>query len=262
MIWREIFLEVTLRAFKKTHENHTPWHLNKNQVTKEDIKKLNGGEGVLLALETTVASDISTEFINSMFTNGLITEKKPRYYDIKREVTFKPINKSNCVFKNSIGDKQCSKKVDLVIRRIENDNEKTLEHIPVIIELKRYQLYDFEIGSGNVTVQKPNLSGILRDIENLRSVKKHWAEFENTDYSKYKTCLIYQLVWGDVNTKDVANLKSKLSKELIIPEEQVFLRWFPRTISDNGKPQVEKWIWLALIEIDPDKNDWTKDDTP
>jgi len=178
-VWREVFLEVALRAIKKVHLSHTPWRLKKYEIDKEELRALNEGEAIFLALETTIASEISNEFIYSSFTNGMnigdknakpdLVKPYPRYYEILREVSFNNVNDGKLFYKlrpsreqlknlksTSYNDEtpdQQSNVVDLIVRRWEKYDEGLTGpeyKQPALIELKRYNKYEFSISEGTV----------------------------------------------------------------------------------------------------------------
>lgn len=239
-------MEVALKAMKSIHSSHSAWHLKKEDVKREDISKLNNGKGALLALETTVASEISIELVNSMFTSGLKLGDIPRNYDIKREVLFKPEDGETNYFVKKNDEKQKTKKVDIVIRRVENEGDDEL--YPVLVELKRRAFYEFELGTAEIKKSGENLDGILLDIENLKSLKKNWEHLNSHYYNQYDRCLIYQMVWGEIKDSETGKFRSEFAKELGVDENNIHLKWLPIIVEEE--PKVTKWIWISLIEIE------------
>jgi len=45
-----------------------------------------------------------------------------------------------------------------------------------------------------------------------------------------------------------------LTQDLDVEEKDIQLKWLPLTFEKNNigiPPSIDKWLWLALIEIDP-----------
>jgi hypothetical protein len=250
-IWRKVFLEITLRAMRKVHLSHAPWELGKVLITEDDLPKLNDGYGVLLALETTVASEISNEFIYSSFTSGMKfqyknEEPKPKYYEIQREKQFTYKNKK--LFKGIDGDIN-TKQVDLVLRRW--DEQKQIHNTLIIMELKRYNLYSFDISTGRVTPKGSNINEIKRDLKNLGVFKDKWEILKVKDYSEHTTCTPYMLIWGEANMNQAQSLLSDFKTNFNIEDTKVYIKWMPLTIVEmtRTQPIVTEWLWIALLEI-------------
>lgn len=270
-IWRDVFLEIALRAIKKIHFSHTPWMLKKQEIRSNDLKLLNENEAIFTARETTVADEISNEFIYSTFTHGLKIEDEngkdysARYYEINREVYF------NMQIKGKT--KECY--VDLITRRWEPDPQKNgdpIYKLPQLIELKRYSPSSVDIANGNAEEQKENIKSIKKDIKKLQDLYANWSKLKHSansdDVNTFLTRnnehpLLYVLTWGrypiikqSSNTskiKDKENIiREKLRKDLgksNIKNDMIFLRWSPLIINDLC--DIDTWLWLALIEIAP-----------
>lgn len=265
-------MEIALRALKNVHLTHTPWKMKKRELGVDELRELNEGIGIFLALETTVASAISNEFIYSSFTSGMhiksegADEAESRYFEILREVTFKTTDESKLFLNDDLDVTQSENNVDLVTRRWKNAE---VEFPPSLIELKRYNKYNFKIQSGKASKAGTNCDGIIRDILNLKVIRTNInnisldksTELKINNFGDDRNVYLYVLTWGIFEAEgEISDVRDFLFNELkhggvdLIAKKDVRLKWLPlKFVDDNtgAPPQIKEWLWLALIEIDP-----------
>lgn len=275
-VWREIFLEIALRALKRVHLSHSPWLLRKNKVDVKEIRFLNNGQGVFHAQETTVASEISNEFIYSSFTNGMLIGNKgnvdpnddfdysTRYFEVHREISIAAVDSKKTFFNQNGKQEQKSNVIDLIVRRWEYINNAPNYKRPSLIELKRYDLFKkVNIGNGESLKIGSNIGEIYRDIKNLLLLQDYWPYVKNeTNNFEFRDPIwaipfLYILTWGIYT--DAVDIKDKLKKLLEVKFNNVdvndiHIKWMPISIKEdkdliNNTPQVDEWLWLALIEV-------------
>jgi len=261
--WREVFLEIALRAIRRIHLDYGIWGIGQNPLdTKVHLENFNAGPGIQLAMEETVCAAITQEFINSRFINGNFYKNLNRFYEIDREITFEKKDKT--------------KRIDIFIDRYKMSEDK--KHLlfyryPVLIEAKRAHYFIPRITEGDVEKEDVDaqVCKIKDDIKYLIEVK---GEIVNTNgnrknLGKYKGNLkgafLYTLFWGTFE-KEKSNSKIKLNKnrpeyfieQLKLKKDHFWVKWLPLKWTTPNKP-VNQWLWIVLAEIDPKDNGDSKE---
>lgn len=260
MKWREVFLPLTLRAFKRIHYNYSIWGLGQQLFDQFDLKKINQNHGLLLANETSVCDSITQEFINSPLTNGAYIDGQIRYYSIFREVDFSFDKSLKNRFKIDNKEKR-TKTVDLLLNRYKlSVTERKISQIPVLIEAKRYHYFTPNIVTGEPEFKRTNENSIIEDVKYLRQIKANLSQLQfELKVINPETVFIYTLFWGLLN--DTYKKKpSEIIKEKFegyLNESDSYYEYLP--IKWEGTT-VKEWIWICLSQID--KVDRQEEESP
>ena len=253
MTWKEVFMPLALRAFKKIHYNYAIWGLGQQLLADFDAQKINQGYGILAANETAVCDAITQEFINSPLTNGANLQSEIRYYSIFREMGFSFSNQSDKVFNTNENGRQKRKNVDLVLNRyklIEDTRESS--KIPVLIEAKRYHSFKPNITTGEPEyLGSTNEASIKKDIAYLKEIREKHVELEfELNSIKPQDLFIYVLFWGLLNTED--KFREKPDEIIntkfcgVLKAEHSLYEYLPIKWKDNS---VTDWVWICLSQI-------------
>ena len=265
-IWRELFLDIALRAIRRTHYEFGIWELGQSKLKLTDFLNLNQGNGINFAPEESVRDAIAQEIIYSGLWKQHPIEDEPRSYWIDREVRISYDMREALKFE--IYKKYLSKKVnnnpenifniDIVFKRIEeksNDNKPT---IPVLIEAKRFELVTINLIDKSMKIGKPQFRDIDSDILKLKILKDIYKDKEITIKDKqYKGFQTYILVWGlsrkrfDIK-KDLIN---KLDGKKYLSKKETSIRYLP--IQWNEKLKVTK-SYVCKNAINNSKIETTK----
>jgi hypothetical protein len=165
--WASVFIEVALRAVRRVHYEYGLWGIGPQwKMGRQLAERINTGQGIELALETSVCAAITQEFIGSPSLAGLWVEQGPdgkpdhevRYFMIDRETKY------------LTGEK---KRVDLFVRKfIPKDGKPGGELIPVrlpsFIEAKRAHLWTADIKTGEATHQRSQIKDVQADVQKLK----------------------------------------------------------------------------------------------
>lgn len=246
-IWRDIFLELTVRAFRKLNLDYGLWTLGQssNHDLLSSIEKINNGGGIELVLEPDACSAITREFLNSTFTKGNKINNENRFYEINREV--------GC-------DGQS---VDLFVNRYKIiRNNVYYSDCPTLIEAKRAHYYTPNLRTGKKGRLSYKYDEILMDIAKLENIKRV-GQFQFTGYDNFnfRSLNIYVLFWGLSN--DLSTVESEIYTRSygIIELKNCHFKCFPITsavgLEVNLKNDLE-WCWICLYEINPNQGDKEK----
>jgi hypothetical protein len=86
IVWREIFLEIAVRAIRKVHYDFAIWELGQGKLLIENFKKLNQGYGINYAPEESVRDAITQEImLTGLWKQHTIQDEKRSYW-VDREV--------------------------------------------------------------------------------------------------------------------------------------------------------------------------------
>lgn len=141
-VWKNIFIEIALRAMRRLHLDYGLWGLGQEFGSNLNFETLNQGPGIEITDETAVCAAITQEFINSRFTNGLYINKEPRHNEILREISFTSSSRNL---------------VDIFIDRYEKkDNLTYYFRYPAFIQAKRVHYFTPEIATGSRKSKKEN----------------------------------------------------------------------------------------------------------
>jgi hypothetical protein len=238
--WREIFLELAVRALRRLNYEFAPWTMGQSlhvNVT-DNLGMINSSDGLKYVLETEVCSAITLEFLHSGFTNGDWTFNHIRRYAVDREIE---INK---------------KHIDLFVNRYEiNDKgEKKYSADPVLIEAKRGRYFIPDLKEGKSRGSN-NYSSIKRDIDKLRRARtfiEKKGKILGYDEYDFNGAFIYVMFWETTTTPK--ETKAQIMKKLECRDaENCNIRFFP-TKWDQAGPEITEWGWVCLYEIEPPKD--------
>src|SRR5690349_16779125 len=84
--WRHVFLEIALRAIRKTHYDFGVWELGQENLTLDHFRNLNQGNGINFAPEETVRDSILQEITYTGLWKTHKINDDPTSYWIDREV--------------------------------------------------------------------------------------------------------------------------------------------------------------------------------
>lgn len=243
VIWRKAFSEIALKAFRKLHLEYGAWGLGQASKKTISFEKINEGPGVELAYETSVCAAITQEFINSPLTNGAYIDKadqEERRYEIHREV--------------KIG----SESADIIINRYRKRQSIEYYKFPVIIEAKRAHYFIPQIATGERGKKQENVTEIRSDLTKLKEyrekIKTSTFKISIQGYEgNIEDAFLYLLFWGTVKKSELdwENVPLKFAKNIddnLIKNNNFEIKWMPLKWS---KPEVEEWLWIMLIEVDP-----------
>lgn len=255
-IWREVFLEVALRAIRRTHYEYGIWELGQKELILDDFSSLNQGLGIYYAPEETVRDAISQEIMLTGLWKKHTIEKELRSYWIDREVRIEfELNKTtNSPFiKELFSGNETGKKyfdIDIVFKRIEEKTKDGQETLPTLIEAKRYSHVNIDLQTKEIKIGRPQLSAINKDIAKLKLLLDLFENKPLVIKSKpYKCFRIHLLVWGiakkgfNIRTDFISKLK--YGKYLSLSEKSI--KYLP--IQWDSKMNVKKYLWIGLFEI-------------
>lgn len=228
--WMRRFLEISSKAILKTHLEYAAWSVGQSGLVEDKKQYFSPDiEGIELADEPAVCSQIVIEALNSPLFAGDFDGKEVKYYRINREVKY-------------ISTRQ---KLDLYVQRyipMTEDIDNAFE--PVYIEAKRAVLHiTKDPAKGNTEAYKVNDDAVRDDIDKLRKVKK-----------KVFRCI---LVWGVFNTslKSEFNFTPRQFLKKVNRGDMIdgtYIRWIPIGHTNNRferAPEIQKWIWILLFEV-------------
>ncbi len=273
--WRHIFLEIALRAIRKTHYEFGVWELGQEKLTLQHFKNLNQGNGINFAAEETVRDSIIQEITYTGLWKEHTINDDPSSYWIDREVKIvlkkgeairldiekKFFNSDEYAQPEEYSNDEKLFKIDLVFKRIQLSNKFFGDSTyPSLIEAKRFRLVTVDHRSSTLEVKEPQLAQIDRDILKLKLIKDYYngkqLKIREEVYDKFFT---YILLWGTDGAKfnlktDVIN-KLSMKNLLMIddPEDEdvPIVKYLPIEWDYNSTDGliVKTLLWLALIEL-------------
>jgi len=268
-VWIEIFLELAIRAITQIHHKYNVWQLGQEDLAIKDFKKLNQGQGIYYAPEEHVRDGISQQIIETGIWKEHKINGQVRSYLIDREFQIKIPFQDMVVFDKEqkfLKDKSyykedkdwanCKKRkcfnVDIVFKRIQEENKDRSKTIPTFIEAKRYKLVDVNLITKKVKIGKIQKKGIDSDILKLRVisryVKRNGIRFHNKIHKKVYT---YLLIWGEGD--ELFDLKKDLIQKLkyseFIDTDRCVIRRVPMKWGNTKKIKVKSFIWISLLPV-------------
>jgi hypothetical protein len=246
--WASRFMELVLRAFRRIHLEYGPFSLGHPWLSTEAPERLNLGPGIELADELTVVAAIVQECLNSPLLMAAPPSTEPgrsgqRYWRIQRECRY---------------DDETLRRADLVVTLYEDVGGRPQAlHPPVHVEAKRlhYWTPDFETGTSTLGTKNTAASRVRDDICKLcDSVREGYGYLMIWD------------VWRGPNAPPGAlgeehlgtdNTPSHFAESLDDPRLRLReARWLPlswrhqdSSSTFKGPPTVDRFLWIALIEI-------------
>lgn len=270
-IWKDIFLELALRAITQIHYKYNVWELGQEDLTLKEFKRLNQGRGIYYVPEEHVRDGISQQIIETGIWKKHTINGEGRSYLIDREFPIKipyqeivefdkeqQFLKDKSYYKegkdwsDSDGKKQKCFNVDIVFKRIQERNKDGTLTLPVFIEAKRYKLVNIDLIKKNIKQGAIQKDGIDSDILKLRvisqHVKKNGIIFQQKTYRKAYT---YLLVWGEGDNSFDLNkhLIDKLKYSKFIERKKCEIRRVPMTWTNKSKITVKSFIWVSLLPL-------------
>lgn len=239
-VWREIFLEIALRAIRRTHYEFGTWELGQTRLTLKDFSRLNQGNGISFAPEETVRDSISQEIILSGLWKQHPIEGEKRSYWIDREVRIFFKDKTDQYFD-----------IDIIFKRIETKAKDKQPTLPTLIEAKRFELVTIDLKTKKVKVGRPQFDNINKDILKLKLLKDVFKNkkiiIKNKQFKAFRT---YILIWGlghdEFNVKN--DFIDKLKDGKYLSKTEMSIKYLP--IQWNKQLRVIKYLWIGLFQID------------
>ncbi len=283
-MWRHIFLEIALRAMRKTHYDFGVWNLGQEELTLKDFNNLNQGHGIDFAPEETVRDSILQEIIYTGLSKAHKIDGELKSYWIDREVKITlnkkyaiPLDKNNKFFNpeeysqpNKYSDGKKDFRIDIVFKRIQEKNrESNDDTYPCLIEAKRHKLVNINLKNRKIDIGEPQIADIDKDILKLKLIYDYYSsgnEKLEINGEKYDKFYPYILLWGtgplDLNSPSTFNLKREVidrlgNKEHLIIEdtedpEAPIVKYLPiewEFDENDEKLIVKKLLWVTLIEL-------------